>query len=162
MITANRGLRRAGAARRMMQLVLAVPCVLGATLIVTAASAGAATIEYEPVSETVFLHELDSGQVASVKINRIRRAVRVTLKDGSHVTYKYAKRDEPHTRTVITSRGVPVTVLTQSEARAEIKSQPVHHKIRYIVGGVLIAVIVVVAAVLLIRRRGRRREEEAY
>jgi hypothetical protein len=160
MITANRGLRRAGAARRFMQLALAALCVVGGTLILTTTSAGAATVVYEPVSETVFVHALDSGQIASATINKRNRTVKATLKDGSHVKFKYAAHHEPATYTLVTSHGVPVAVLTEAEAKAEVAKAPVHHKIRYIVGGVVIALIVIVGAVLLINRRRRRHEEE--
>jgi hypothetical protein len=161
MIRDNRTLRRAGVARGLTRIAAVAVCAAGASamLALSTASADAATIVYEPVSETVFLHELDSGQVAAARINKREGRVRVTLKDGSHVKVKYPKHHEPQTYALIKSRGVPVTVLTEAEARAEIAKIPVHHKLRYIVGGVLIAVIVIVAAVLLIIRRRRRREE---
>ena len=162
MIRDNRALRRAGTARGLTRIAAAALCVAGASamLVLSTASTDAATIVYEPVSETVFLHELDSGQVASATINKRARSVRVTLKDGSYVKVKYPKHHEPRMYALIKSRGVPVAILSEAQAKAELKSKPVHHKIRYIVGGVLIVVIVVVAAVLLINRRRRRREEE--
>ncbi len=160
MIRDNRPLRRAGAARSLMRIGAAALCAAAATLVLTTASAGAATILYEPVSETVFLHELNSGQVVAATINKRVRSVRVTLKDGSHVLVKYPAHDEPHVYAEIKAKGVPVTILTKAEAEAEQKAKPVHHKIRYIVGGILIVVILVVAAVLIINRRRHRREEE--
>lgn len=135
-------------------------CVAGATTVLATASAGAAAVVYEPVSETVFVHELDSGQVVSAKINKRGRTVKATLRDGSHVSFKYGKHRESQAYALVKSHGVPVTVLTEAEAKAEAANKPVHHKIRYIVGGVLIVVIVIVAAVLLINRRRRHREEE--
>jgi translation initiation factor IF-1 len=162
MIEDNRLLRRAGAAERLPRLGVAALCVLCAIAILalSTGSAHAATIVYEPVSETVFLHELDSGQVAAATINKRARSVRVTLKDGSYVKVKYPKHDEPHMYAVIKSHGVPVTILSATQAKAELKGKPVHHKLRYIIGGVLIVVIVIVVAVLLLHRRRRRREEE--
>lgn len=162
MIRDNRALRRAGAARGLGRIGAAALCAVAASamLVLSTASTDATTIVYEPVSETVFLHELDSGQVVAATINKRARSVRVTLKDGSHVKVKYPKHHEPQMYALIKSRGVPVTILSEAQARAEIKNQPVHHKLRYIAGGILIVVIVVVAAVLLINRRRRRREEE--
>jgi hypothetical protein len=162
MIRDNRALRRAGAATGLTRIAAAALCVAGASamLALSTASADAATIVYEPVSQTVFLHEIDSGQVVSATINKRARSVRATLKDGSHVRFKYERHHEPQTYALVRSRGVPVTILTQAEAKAELAKVPVHHKIRYIAGGVLIALIVIVAAVLLINRRRRRREEE--
>ncbi len=162
MIRDNRLLRRAGAARGLTRIGVAALCVAcaSAMLALGTRSADAATIVYEPVSETVFLHELDSGQIAAATINKRTRSVRVTLKDGSYVKFKYPKHDEPHIYALIKSRGVPVAILSEAQAKAELKSKPVHHKIRYIAGGVLIVVIVIVATVLLSRRRRHRREEE--
>jgi hypothetical protein len=159
MVRDNTALRRAGAVRGMYAGAIAL-CAAAALLVPTAAGAGAATIVYEPVSETVFLHELDSGQVVAATINKRVRSVRVTLKDGTHVLAHYPAHEEPRTYALIKSKGVPVAVLTKAEAEAEEKAKPAKHKIRYIVGGVLIVVIVVVGTVLLINRRRRRREEE--
>jgi hypothetical protein len=46
-----------------------------------------------------------------------------------------------------------VTTLKPAEAAKEASKAPVHHKLRYIAGGILIAVIVIVGAVLLVDRR---------
>ena len=126
MIRDNRALRRAGAARGLARIGAAALCVAGASvmLALSTASTDATTIVYEPVSETVFLHELDSGQVAAATINKRVRSVRVTLKDGSHVKVKYPKHDEPKTYALIKSRGVPVNILSEAEAKAEIKKTP--------------------------------------
>lgn len=160
MIRDNAVLRRAGAARGLTRIGAAMLCVLGATLALTTASAHAATIVYEPVSETVFLHELHTGQVSSASINKREGIVHATLKDGSHVRFKYARHQEPQARAEIAAAGVPVVVLTEAQAQAEIAKIPVHHKLRYIAAAVLVVVIVVVAAVLLLYRRRRRRAEE--
>ncbi|HTZ65287.1 MAG TPA: hypothetical protein VMB51_14380 [Solirubrobacteraceae bacterium] len=160
MTTDIRPLRRVGAARGLMRATLTALCVTGAMLLPNAASASAATIVYEPVNEAAFVHDLDSGQVVSVRINKRGRTVKATLRDGSHVSFKYGKHREPQAYALVKSHGVPVTILSEAEAKAEAANKPVHHKIRYIVGGVLIVVIVIVAAVLLINRRRRRREEE--
>jgi ATP-dependent Zn protease len=162
MIRDNRLLRRAGAATGLTRTEVGALCVVCASvmLALNMGTADAATIVYEPVSETVFLHELDSGQVATATINKRARSVRVALKDGSYVKVKYPKHDEPHMYALIKSHGVPVTILSEAQAKAELKNKPVHHKLRYIIGGILIVVIVIVVVVLLLHRRRRRREEE--
>jgi hypothetical protein len=163
MIRDNRTLRRAGAATALTRIGATALCILAATPALTAASADAARIVYEPVSETVFLHELHTGQVSSASINKREGLVHATLKDGSHVRFKYHKHQEPHARAEIAAAGVPVAVLTEAQAKAEIAEIPVHHKLRYIAAAIIVVVVVVVAAVLLLyRRRRRRQEEEEY
>jgi hypothetical protein len=52
---------------------------------------------------------------------------------------------------------VAVTVLAKGAAEKEAKAKkPAKHKIRYIVGGVLVLVIVIVVGVLAVNRRRRR------
>ena len=55
-----------------------------------------------------------------------------------------------------------MTVLTPAEAASEVvnaSKKPVHHKLRYIAGGILVVVIVVVGAVLIVnRKRGREQQ----
>ncbi len=156
----NTGPRGGRAAAGLTRIGRAALYVASAMLALSTATAHAATIVYLPVGETVFLHELDSGQVVAATINKRVRSVRVTLKDGSHVLVKYPAHHEPQTYAEIKAKGVPVAILTTSHAEAQRKSKPVHHKLRYIAGGILVVVIVVVAAVLIINRRRRRREEE--
>jgi hypothetical protein len=44
-------------------------------------------------------------------------------------------------------------VLKPAVAAREASKTPVHHKLRYIAGGILVAVILIVGAVLLVDRR---------
>jgi hypothetical protein len=134
-------------------------CVCLAALVV-ASSAGGATIVYEPESQTVLLHQLATGQVQSVTVNKRVRSLRVTLKDGTHVLVKYPAHHEAETVARLKAKGVTVAILSQSQAEAEAKKKPVHHKLRYIAGGILIVVIIVVVAVLLIDRRRKMRLDE--
>ncbi len=121
------------------------------------AGAAEATIVYKPISEAEFAKELTAKKVASVTVNKRLRTLRVTLTDGSHVLARYPKKTEPQTVAHLRSLGVPVTVLSKDKAEKEEKEKkPVHHKLRYIVGGVLILVIVVVGIVLLVNRRRQR------
>ena len=67
--------------------------------------------------------------------------MRVTLADGSHVLARYPKKQEPQTVTRLEAHGVAVTVLSKHDAEKEAGAKkPSHHKIRYIVGGVLVLV----------------------
>ena len=114
-------------------------CLLGALIL--AAAAGAATPVYEKESEAVWEQQLAARQISSATINKLLKTVRTTLKDGRHVLFKYPKGEHVH-----------VTVLTHSQAVSEAKKKPIHHKLRYIVGGIALGLIALAGAVLLVRR----------
>ncbi len=143
--------------RTYVGAILACGCLVALAM---APGADGATIVYEPESQTVMLSQLQKGEVQSVVVNKRLRSLRVTLKDGRHVLVKYPAHHEPETVAALKARGVTVAILTPTQAKAEAKKKPVHHKLRYIAGGILIVVIIVVAAVLLIDRRRKMRLDE--
>jgi hypothetical protein len=144
-----------GLAGKALALILAASLALSGLAPVALAAEG--TIVYTHESEAEFAKQLAAKQVKSVEINKRLRTMRVTLADGRHVLARYPKKQEPQTVTRLQSRGVSVTVLGKSAAEKEAKAKkPSHHKIRYIVGGVLVLVIVIVVAVLAVNRRRRR------
>ncbi|HEV2974784.1 MAG TPA: hypothetical protein VGX69_07260 [Solirubrobacteraceae bacterium] len=121
-----------------------------------AAIAGAAegAIVYKHEGEAEFAQQIASKKIASAVINKRLRTVRVTLTDGTHVLARYPAHQEPQTLERLKAAGIPVSVLGKATAEKEAKAKkPVHHKLRYIAGGVVIAVIVIVGIVLLINRR---------
>jgi hypothetical protein len=125
-------------------------CLLGALSL--AAAAGAATPVYEKESEPIWEQQLAARQIRSATINKFLQTVRTTLKDGRHVLFKYPKGQESRVRKQLAARHVRVTVLTHGQAVSEAKKKPRHHKLRYIVGGVVLGVIVLAGAVLLVKR----------
>src|SRR6266516_301119 len=125
-------------------------CLLGALSL--AAAASAATPVYETESEAVWEQQRAARQIRSATINKFLQTVRTRLKDGRYVLFKYPKGQEPRVRAQLAAKHVPVTVLTHSQAVSEAKKKPLHHKLRYIVGGVVLGLIVLAGAVLLIRR----------
>jgi hypothetical protein len=56
------------------------------------------------------------------------------------------------------AQGTPVAI---AQVKPKAAAKPVHHKLRYIAGGILVVVIVVVLAVLLIDRRRKLGEAGA-
>ena len=126
-------------------------CLLGALSL--AAPAGAATPVYEKESEQVWEQQLAARRIRSATINKFLQTVRMTLKDGRHVIFKYPKGQEPRVLKQLTAKHIRVTVLTHSAAVAEAKKKPVHHKLRYIAGGIVLALIVIAGVVLLVRRQ---------
>jgi hypothetical protein len=121
--------------------------------------ATSATPNYTKESTQAYAQQLASGQIAEAVINKRIRTIRITLKSGEHVKARYQAHEEPKVVAALKAKGVPVRILTPAEAKAEASKSPVHHKLRYIAGGILIAVIVIVGAVLLWDRRRKRLAE---
>lgn len=118
--------------------------------------ASAAALEQKE-GAAAFHQQLDSGTIAEATINKLLRRVHLVLKDGRHVFYRYPPHhQEPRVVAELKAKRVPVVIEASSQAKTEAKAAPVHHKIRYIVGGVVIAVIVIGIAVLLVNRRRQR------
>jgi len=141
------------APHRPVRPMLALSCA--AALLLLAVAPAAAEIKYQHESEQEWKAQLTSGQIASVIINKRAQSLRTTLKDGRYVLASYPKHESRRAESELREHHVPFTVLSKTQAASLAKKVPVHHKIRYIAGGILIAIIVVVGAVLFIRRRGR-------
>ncbi len=133
---------------RVALAVASLMCVFAPT----GAIATAATVTFQKESIQAYEQQLSSGQIATATINKKVRSVHLTLKDGRHVLVKYAAHEEGKYAAALEAKGVPVTVLKPAAADKE-AAKPVHHKLRYIAGGVLIVVILVVGGVLLLDRR---------
>jgi hypothetical protein len=117
------------------------------------ASAAESAVKFEHETKQAYEQQLAGGQVKEATFNKRVRSVHLTLTDGRHVLYKYPPKAEPGIAAALQARHVPVTVLTPTQAATEAKKAPVHHKLRYIAGGIVIAVIIIVGAVLLFDRR---------
>jgi hypothetical protein len=126
---------------------------LSLALLVPLAGAAEGTVTYTHESLQAYEQQLASGQIQSATFNKRVRSLHLTLKDGRHMLVKYAARGEPALAAQLAAKRVPVTIEKPAEAAKEAKKTPVHHKLRYIAGGILIAVIVIVGAVLLVDRR---------
>jgi Tfp pilus assembly protein PilN len=140
------------ASSRVRRLLVLLVCLAVAAPL--AAAQGAAT--YQKESEAEYAQQLAAGQIASATINKRLRTIRVTLKDGRRVLAKYPPRQEPRVRAELQAKGVHVSVLGKAQAVAEEKKVPKKHKLRYIIGGVLVAIVVVVGGVLLYNRARTR------
>jgi hypothetical protein len=132
--------------------VLACLLFVGALASPAAAIAAEGTVSYTHESLQQYEKQLAAGEIKSATVNKKVRSVHLTLKDGRHVLAKYAAHEEPKVAAALEAKGVPVSILSKAAADKEAR-KPVHHKLRYIAGGILIAVIVVVGGVLLWDRR---------
>jgi hypothetical protein len=110
-------------------------------------------VRYQKESMQAYEGQLAGGQIQTATFNKRVRSLHLLLKNGSHVLTIYPPHDEPTLVAALEAKHVPVTILKPADASKEAASKPVHHKLRYIAGGILVVVIVVVAAVLLVDRR---------
>jgi hypothetical protein len=138
-----------------IKIAASVAC-LACVCLVPIANAGAATAKYQQESAATYEQQLAAGEIRTATFNRKVRSLHLTLKDGRHMLLKYGPKEGGKLTTQLKAKGVPVTVLSHSQAVKESGATPVHHKLRYIAGGIVVAVIVVVGAVLLINRRRQR------
>jgi ABC-type arginine transport system ATPase subunit len=116
-------------------------------------------IHYTNESFEAFEGQLKAHQISEVTINKRVRSLRITLTNGEHVLAKYKAHEEAKVREQLQHKHVRVTVLTPEQAKTEVSKIPVHHKLRYIAGGIVIAVVVIVGGVVFYNRRRRARAE---
>jgi hypothetical protein len=144
--------------RRAPKPLLAAFLVLLALLVGGAAARAESGPTYSHESLSQYEAQLKAGEIQSVIVNKRLRSLRVTLKDGTHVFAKYAKKTGPTYYKQIEAKGIPLTYMTVTAAKKEQEKSSQHHKIRYIAGAVLIVVLVIAGVILFMRRR--RRDEE--
>lgn len=140
----------------MLCAVFAVFAVIALPL--TASAAEVTVTHYTKESLPEFEHQLSTGQVTAVTFNKRIRSMRITLKNGQHVTALYPKHQSGPEAAKIEAKHVPVTILSTKQAESELPKKAPHHKIRYIAGGVLIVVIAIVGFVLYKRRSQSSRD----
>ncbi len=149
--------------RRSLTTKIAV-CVVSlacASLSLATVAAGAAVAStYHKESFGEYKQQLAGGQIQAVKINRKLRRLLVTLNNGHDVRAAYGLHEKRKILTALRAKHVPVTLLTAEEANAEIASKPVHHKLRYVAGAILIVVIAGAALLFYLYRRRRARALE--
>jgi hypothetical protein len=137
--------------------------ILALALALAATSAAAATegaVHYTKESLQAYEHQLAAGQIQSATFNKRIRSLHLTLKNGTLVLVHYGPKEQPKLAAALQAKGVPVTVEQKNVAAKEAgPAKPVHHKLRYIVGGILIVVVIVIGAVLLVDRRRKQAAE---
>jgi hypothetical protein len=136
---------------RRLNVVLAAVCLaLAATVL--AVPAGAAAIHFEKESLRAYEGQLHHGEVHAVTFHpgATTGHLHISLNNGGHMTVSYAASEQAKLVAQAQAANARVKVGT---VKAKKKTAPVKHKLRYIVGGILIVVILVVLVVLLIGRR---------
>ena len=135
------------------RMAVSIACLACAFACSAAALAHAeAVIHYQKESIQAYEKQLSGGEIAAATFNKKIRSLHLTLKDGKHVLITYPPHEQPKFAAALEAKNIPVSVLKPAVAAKE-AAKPVHHKLRYIAGGILVLVIIVVGAVLLVDRR---------
>jgi hypothetical protein len=129
-------------------------CLLCAAMTATALSATAIHFQAENLSALKL--QLRNHEVHALAFHPAGATghIHASLNDGRHVTILYATPEQTQLVALARGEGAPVTVATLKTSA----KKTVHHKLRYIAGGILVAVIIVVAVVLLVDRRRKLHE----
>jgi hypothetical protein len=124
-----------------------------AALLPTAATALAASaVHFQSESLTALEGQLGHREVHALAFHPATGTghIHASLNDGRHMTVVYSTSEQAQLIARARADGARVAIATVKPKAAK---APVHHKLRYIAGGILLVVIIVVAAVLLIDRR---------
>ncbi|HWX43723.1 MAG TPA: hypothetical protein VNY52_00205 [Solirubrobacteraceae bacterium] len=147
-----RRLPLAAACAALALLVLA-PTAL-ALVSAPGAEPAAAAIHFQHESYQQLLTQLRNREVHAVVLHPKGYKAHVSLDNGGHMTVTYVPAEESRLAEEVRASGASFAVAASTH-----KAAPVHHKLRYIAGGVLIVVILIVLVVLLIGRRRALDEE---
>ena len=150
---------KASLCAKISLLLAALACAAVLSPAFAAAEATTTTVHFVKESQQDYERQLAAHEIKEAVFNKRIRSLHLILKNGEHFIFIYPPKHEQATNEELTKAGIKVTFLTPTEAKKEASSKPVHHKLRYIAGGILVVVVVVVAGVLLIDRK-RKREED--
>lgn len=130
--------------------MLAAVCVALAAMVV-AAPGGAAAVHFQKETLKEYEAELHRGEVhaATFHPGTTSGHLHVSLNNGGHMSVTYAESEQAKLVAAAQAANARVKVAALKTK----KTVAVKHKLRYIVGGILIVVIAVVLIVLLIGRR---------
>jgi hypothetical protein len=128
-------------------------------LAASSAAAAEGAVHYTKESLQAYEHQLAAGEIQSATFNKKVRSLHLTLKNGTLVLVHYGPKEQPKLAAALAAKGIPVTIESSSATAKEASAKPVHHKLRYIVGGILIVVVIVIGVVLLVDRRRKQAAE---
>ncbi len=122
---------------------------------VAAPALAATIIHFQHESLPALKRQLNAEEIHAATFHTKSDVIHASLNDGQRMTVPYPASEQSAIEAQLRSRGVPVKIALLSAHKAK----AVHHKLRYIAGGVLIVVILVVLVVLLLGRNRTLAEE---
>jgi hypothetical protein len=135
-----------------MALALALPS--GALAAEEEGTTTAAKPHYTKENRKAFEEQLAKGEIKSAEFNKKLRSLHIKTANGTLYLYHYEKKGAKGVEALLKGKHVSYTVLTPKAAAKEAKEKPApKHKIRYIVGAVVIVLIIIGGIVWYVRRR---------
>ncbi len=121
---------------------------LATATVVTATAPPATSVHYEEESLEEFEAQLRLHGLAAAEFNKVAHHLHLTLRGGHHVLVNYEGHEEPKLQAELLAAGVPVTIEYTPKT-----TKSVHHTLRYVAAGILVAILIVLAVLLVARRR---------
>ncbi len=144
---------------RTLTLRLAAVLLVALAFPSVAAAEEAAVSHYTKETEKNYEEQLHAAEISEAKINKRDHNVLITLKNGEKVFIHLHAHDVEKIEAALRAKGITATVESSEEAQKEVAAKPAKHKLRYIIGGVVI-VLVIVAIGYYIYDRKRKSEME--
>lgn len=148
--------------RSLRTLTLRLAAVLLVALAfpsVAAAEEEAAVSHYTKETEKNYEEQLKAHEVTEAKINKRDHNVLLTLKNGEKVFIHLHAHDVEKIEAALHAQNVKYAVESSEEAQKEVAAKPAKHKLRYIIGGVVIVLVIVAIGYYLFDRK-RKSEME--
>jgi hypothetical protein len=130
-------------------------CLMLLLSALAAPALASAPVHFQRESYQALLVQIRHGEVHALVLHPQGYKAHASLDNGGHFTAAYAPAEVAKLEALARAHNAAFTVAKSTPKAA------VHHKLRYIAGGILIVVILVVLAVLLVGRRRALSEEEA-
>jgi hypothetical protein len=137
----------------MKRLLLAAACAISASVLL---ATPALATHFQPESYAELLAQLHRREIVALVLHPTGPRAHASVRNGQHFTVLYTPAEVTPLRAAARAGGASFTIATAKP------KAPVHHKLRYIAGGVLIVVILVVLVVLLLGRRRALEEEGSH
>lgn len=137
------------------RVICAPLALLGLLALLATPSWAGEPVHFQPESYSALLVQVHKGQVRAVVLHPSGPKAHVVLTDGAHFTATYPIAESTKLGEEVRAHGGSFAISVVKH-----KSGTVHHKLRYIAGGILIVVILVVLAVLLVGRRRAIAEDD--
>jgi hypothetical protein len=152
-MTAPTPTRQLGAAV-LLVLCLALALALPSGALAAEEGTTTATSHYTKESKKAFEEQLAKGEIKSAEFNKKLRSLHIKTANGTLYLYHYEKKGAKGVEEKLKAKHVSFAILAPKAAAKEAKEKPApKHKIRYIVGGVVIVLIIIGAIVWYVRRR---------
>jgi len=113
-----------------------------------------AAVHFHRESGAAFRKQLREGAIREATFNVLAHHLHLLMDSRRLMLVNYQPKEKPKIESELKAAGVTITVEKASAA-------PAHHRLRYIIGGVLIVAILAVLTVLLLGRRRKLTSQRA-